>query len=34
MNIAVVKLVSGEELIATVEEGPNPLEITVHHPVV
>lgn len=34
MNIAVLKLVSGEELIAIVEEGPNPLEVTVHSPVI
>ena len=34
MNIACIKLVSGEELLAIVEEGPNPLEVTVHKPVV
>ena len=33
-NLATIKLVSGEELIAQVEEGPRPLEITLTNPVV
>jgi len=33
-NLATIKLTSGEELIAQVEEGPRPLEITVINPVV
>ena len=32
-NLATIKLTSGEELIAIVEEGPTPLEITVRNPV-
>ena len=32
-NLATIKLTSGEELIAIVEEGPTPLEITVINPV-
>ena len=32
-NLATIKLTSGEELIAIVEEGPTPLEITVVNPV-
>lgn len=33
-NLATIKLDSGEELLAIVEEGPGPLEITVYNPVV
>ena len=33
-NLATIKLMSGEELIAQVKEGPSPLEITVINPVV
>ena len=33
-NLATIKLVSGEELIAQVEEGTRPLEITLTNPVV
>lgn len=33
MNYAVVKLLNGEELIAMVEESPNPTEIILHKPV-
>ena len=33
-NLATIKLMKGEELIAQVEEGPSPLEITVINPVV
>ena len=33
-NLSTIKLTSGEELIAQVEEGPRPLEITVINPVV
>ena len=32
-NLATIKLTSGEELIAIVEEGPSPLEIVVVNPV-
>ena len=32
-NLATIKLTSGEELIAIVEDGPTPLEITVINPV-
>ena len=32
-NLATIKLTSGEELIAIVEEGPSPLELTVINPV-
>ena len=30
-NLATIKLVSGEELIAQVEEGPRPLELSLIH---
>ena len=33
-NLATIKLMSGEELIAQVKEGPSPVEITVINPVV
>ena len=33
-NLATIKLMSGEELIAQVKEGPSPLESTVINPVV
>jgi len=32
-NLATIKLISGEELIAVVEEGPTPLELTIIDPV-
>jgi hypothetical protein len=34
MTIACIKLISGEELIAEVQQGSNPLDIIVHNPVV
>lgn len=34
MSLACIKLVSGEELIAIVEEGSNPTEVVLHTPVV
>ncbi len=33
MNYAVIKLLNGEELIAMVEEAPNPTELILHKPV-
>ena len=33
-DLATIKLMNGEELIAQVQEGPSPLEITVINPVV
>ena len=33
-NLATIKLISGEELISIVEEGPDPLSITLINPVV
>lgn len=34
MTIACIKLISGEELIAEVQQGSNPLDIIVYNPVV